>query len=78
MGAYVVDFLCEEAHLIVEVDGGQHAESIAGDARRTQWLNARGYEVIRFWNNDALANTQGVLAAIANALDARKQRSGPD
>ena len=66
-GPYVVDFFCAEAKLIVEVDGGQHADE--GEAR-TRWLEARGYRVIRFWNNDVLANTDGVLRMILDALRA--------
>lgn len=66
-GPYVVDFFCAEAKLIVEVDGGQHADE--GEAR-TRWLDARGYRVIRFWNNDVLANTDGVLRMILDALRA--------
>ena len=69
MGPYVVDFFCPEAKLIVEVDGGQHAES-AGDVRRTRWLEAHGYRVIRFWNNDVLGNTEDVLLSILEALRA--------
>ena len=69
MGPYVVDFFCPDAKLIVEIDGGHHAES-AGDAVRTRWLEARGYRVIRFWNNDVLSNTEGVLLAILDALRA--------
>ena len=65
LGPYVVDFFCAEAKLIVEVDGGQHADD--GEAR-TLWLEARGYRVIRFWNNDVLANTEGVLEAIRQEL----------
>jgi very-short-patch-repair endonuclease len=71
MGPFVVDFFCPEAKLIVEVDGGQHAES-ASDERRTSWLEANGYRVVRFWNNDVLANTEGVLMRILEAL-----RAGP-
>jgi very-short-patch-repair endonuclease len=67
LGPYVVDFFCATAKLIVEVDGGQHAED--GEAR-TNWLEARGYRVIRFWNNDVLANTEGVLHMILDALRA--------
>lgn len=66
-GLYVVDFFCPEANLIVEVDGGQHA---ADTDERTQWLTARGYRVIRFWNNDVLGNTEGVLQQIREALGA--------
>lgn len=69
MGPYVVDFFCADAKLVVEVDGGQHADSKSDDAR-TRWLEARGYRVIRFWNNDVLANTEGVLLAILDALRA--------
>jgi very-short-patch-repair endonuclease len=69
MGPYVVDFFCPDTKLVVEVDGGQHADS-ATDAVRTRWLEARGYRVVRFWNNDVLANTEGVLLAILGALRA--------
>ncbi len=69
MGPYVVDFFCPEAKLVVEVDGGQHADS-ASDAVRTRWLEAGGHRVIRFWNNDVLANTEGVLLTILGALRA--------
>jgi very-short-patch-repair endonuclease len=67
LGPYVVDFFCAEAKLVVEVDGGQHAED---DAARTRWIEARGYRVVRFWNNDVLANTDGVLRTILHALRA--------
>jgi very-short-patch-repair endonuclease len=67
LGPYVVDFFCAEAKLIVEVDGGQHADD--GEAR-TRWLEARGYRIVRFWNNDVLANTEGVLGKILDALRA--------
>jgi len=68
LGRYVVDFLCEEARLIVEVDGGQHAEQVERDSARTQWLRAQGYAVIRFWNNDVLENVEGVLATLSPAI----------
>ena len=74
LGRYVVDFLCEEARLIVEVDGGQHAERIERDSARTQWLRAQGYAVIRFWNNDVLANIDGVLATLSPALSQGRGR----
>jgi very-short-patch-repair endonuclease len=67
IGAYVVDFVCREERLVVEVDGGQHADS-KSDAIRDQWLRNNGYRVLRFWNNDVLTNTEGVLATIAEAL----------
>jgi len=68
IGPYVVDFICRERRLIVEVDGGQHATD-KRDAVREKWLVAHGYRVLRFWNNDVLANTDGVLEAIAGTLN---------
>jgi very-short-patch-repair endonuclease len=67
LGPYVADFVCFEARLIVEADGGQHAER-AADAARTAWLERRGYRVLRFWNNDILGNTDGVIQSIRSAL----------
>jgi very-short-patch-repair endonuclease len=63
---YVVDFCCESARLIVEVDGGQHAARGAEDKARTAALEAQGYLVLRFWNNEVLQNLDGVLEVIAN------------
>ena len=67
IGPYVADFICRERHLIIEVDGGQHATD-PRDAVRDRWLSEQGYRVLRFWNNDVLANTEGVLESIAAAL----------
>jgi very-short-patch-repair endonuclease len=67
IGQYIVDFICRKRRLIVEVDGGQHAES-QHDAIRDKWLADRNYCVLRFWNNDVLLNTAGVLEVIATAL----------
>lgn len=69
IGPYIADFLSFRHMLIVEVDGGQHATSEAErDARRTAFLESQGYRVLRFWNNDVLQNTDGVLQMIALAL----------
>jgi very-short-patch-repair endonuclease len=70
LGPYVVDFASHSARLIVEVDGGQHAEARAAafDRTRTEWLIQRGYRVLRFWNNDVLSNLEGVLTEIGGAL----------
>lgn len=68
IGPFVADFACMADHLIVEVDGGQHASRPAEDAAREQWLADRGYRVVRFWNNDVLGNIDGVLADIRNSL----------
>ena len=67
IGPYVVDFICFEYKLIVEVDGSQHSESEA-DFRRDAWLRSEGYKVLRFWNNDVLQNTNSVLTAITSAV----------
>ena len=56
-----------ESRLIIEVDGGQHSES-KRDAARDAWLRSQGFSVLRFWNNDVLSNTDGVLERIAQAV----------
>ena len=68
IGVYVVDFVCLAEKLVIEVDGGQHAESVSKDDARTAWLGSRGYRVLRFWNNDVLGNTAGVAEDIRAAL----------
>jgi len=68
LGPYVADFVCFDARLIVEADGGQHADRVAHDSERTVWLEAQGYRVLRFWNNDVLSNTDGVIESIRVAL----------
>jgi very-short-patch-repair endonuclease len=68
MGSYILDFICWEHRLVVEVDGGQHAGATDADAVRTAWLEAQGFRVIRFWNTDVLRNIDGVLLAIADEL----------
>ena len=67
IGNHIVDFACRSAKLAVEVDGGQHADS-PPDAARTVVIEAFGYRIIRFWNIDVLANTDGVIQVIANEL----------
>jgi very-short-patch-repair endonuclease len=68
LGRYIVDFVCLERKLIVEVDGGQHQEQAGYDDERSQWLEERGYRVLRFWNNQVLSQPDSVLQAIYNAL----------
>jgi len=77
IGPYVVDFCCRERKLIVELDGGQHAAHADHDAARTASLRALGYRVLRFWDNDALANTDGVLRRIVEVLIATVERPSP-
>ncbi len=74
---YVVDFCCRERKLVVELDGGQHAIQLVYDADRTVFLSERGYRVLRFWDNDVLANTDGVLHRIAQALAGPSPRPSP-
>ena len=64
---YVVDFCCEASRLIVEVDGGQHGSQ--DETNRTVSLEAKGYLVVRFWNNDVLQNIDGVIESILTTLD---------
>jgi very-short-patch-repair endonuclease len=70
IGPYIVDFACTEHALVIEIDGGQHADNSA-DACRTAWLESQGWRVIRFWNNDVLGNTSGVVETILRILRAR-------
>lgn len=65
---YIADFLCPDIRLIVEIDGGQHGDQVIYDEVRTRKLNQRGYRILRFWNNEVLTNTDGVLEAILEAL----------
>ena len=67
-GPYFVDFLCFSSKLIVEIDGSQHVEAADYDSRRTHYLEAEGYRVLRFWNNEVLENLDGVLTAIGVKL----------
>jgi adenine-specific DNA-methyltransferase len=69
IGPFIVDFVCFECRLIVEVDGGQHAEQVTYDESRALWLESQGYRVLRFWNNDVLANTDAVAQAILDVVE---------
>jgi very-short-patch-repair endonuclease len=69
IGRYIADFAIPACKLIIELDGGQHATNVEADAYRTQALNARGYRVIRIWNNDVTGNLEGVLRTIATEID---------
>ena len=73
IGKYIADFVCQEARLIVELDGGQHTDRIAYDTARTEWLAGVGYRVLRIWNNDLTENEEGVLTAIYNELNPNAQ-----
>ena len=64
IGKYVVDFVCYQKRIVVEVDGGQHSKESSKDEERDRWFQKEGYKVLRFWNNDVLTNTDGVLEVI--------------
>jgi len=74
IGPYFCDFVARSLKLVIEIDGGQHAENLA-DATRTRFLEARGYRVIRFWNHDVLSNLNGVVAEIERVLADRPSPS---
>lgn len=74
IGSYIADFVCPSRMLIVEVDGGQHAQRQDKDAQRTEWLTDQGYRVIRFWNNDVMKNIEGVLTEIRNEAESMRQQ----
>jgi very-short-patch-repair endonuclease len=70
IGNYIADFCSPRRKLIIEVDGSQHLNQSEYDSERTRYLEAQGYRVIRFWNNDVMNNIELVLSAILSELDA--------
>ncbi|MDE3739795.1 endonuclease domain-containing protein [Pseudomonas resinovorans] len=68
IGPFIVDFICQERMLVVEVDGGQHLES-ESDKSRDTWMARRGFTVLRFWNHEVLLETEAVLEAIRLAAE---------
>jgi very-short-patch-repair endonuclease len=68
LAGYIADFLCAEARLVIELDGGQHALHVERDVLRTAALAGEGYRVLRFWNHEVIDNLEGVMATIAQAL----------
>ena len=73
IGPYIVDFACDAARLVIEIDGGQHyeAKGVENDARRDLYLKSEGYNILRFSNHDVLTNKAGVLETIISALQAK-------
>ncbi len=74
IGKYIVDFVCLECGLIVELDGGQHSERVVYDAARAAFLAAAGYRVMRFWNDEVLKNMEAVIEGVLIAL---KEKAPP-
>jgi very-short-patch-repair endonuclease len=70
LGPFILDFACFNHQLAVEADGGQHADS-DDDQRRTRWIEAQSWRVLRFWNNEILTNPSGVTETIVRALEKR-------
>lgn len=68
IGPFIVDFYCAEHRLVVELDGGQHAEQVQKDNERSRWLRNNGYQVVRFWNHESLTETSAVIDAILLAV----------
>ena len=77
IGPYIVDFVSLERKLIIEIDGGQHNErKVRGkDQEREEWLKEKGYQTLRFWNNDVLTNIEGVLERIKENLEGKTPSS---
>jgi len=69
IGPFIADFCCVEKKLVVELDGGQHADQTAADENRTEFIEEHGYKVLRFWNKEVVGNIEGVLQSISAALD---------
>ncbi len=72
IGKYIVDFICFEKRVIVEMDGGQHAVNVKEDTIRDNWLKGQGFSILRFWNNEVLTNIDGVVAVIHDACSGKK------
>ena len=75
IGDYIVDFICKEAKIIIEVDGGQHNEpkNIEYDKTRTEYLNNLGYKVVRFWNNEIYENIEGVVLRLKEEINPHQE-----
>ena len=74
VGRYIADFVCFEARLVIEVDGGQHADSVR-DVERDRWFAQNDFRVVRFWNHDVLQNIEGVLTALLEHVERTPQPS---
>ena len=75
IGRYIVDFASHHPRIVIELDGGQHANPghRSRDASRDRWLRAQGFHVLRFWDNDVLADPEAVLSAILDALEQSRE-----
>jgi very-short-patch-repair endonuclease len=69
LGPYIVDFVCMEKKVVIELDGGQHSEQLQYDQRRTGWLEQQGFLVLRFWDNQVFKEMEAVLRVIEATLE---------
>ena len=76
LGPFIADFVCAEQMLIVEMDGGQHSDAVAYDARRTAYLEGLGYRVLRFWNAVLIEDSDVVCDTILRACGGERPQSG--
>jgi adenine-specific DNA-methyltransferase len=77
IGKYIVDFVTFERKIIIELDGGQHAEQVERDSERTNWLQSQGFAVLRFWNHEVLEDMEAVIEVIWNAVRAGSPHPNP-
>jgi very-short-patch-repair endonuclease len=77
LGAFILDFVCLERKIVIELDGGQHLDAVAYDNKRTRFLEQAGFVVLRFWNNEVFENIEGVMAVILRTVDERATTSPP-
>jgi very-short-patch-repair endonuclease len=77
IGRYIVDFVSFERKIIIELDGGQHAEQAEQDSQRTNWLHSEGFVVLRFWNHQVLEDLETVIEVIWNAVRAASPHPNP-
>ncbi len=77
LGRYMVDFVCRELKLIVELDGGQHSEQVGYDNCRSDWLRTQGYSVLRFWNNQVFGEMDSVMEALRIWVEQQGRPSPP-
>jgi very-short-patch-repair endonuclease len=77
VGRYILDFVCLEKRVAVEIDGGQHSEAVSYDRQRDEWLRKQGFVVLRFWNDEVLTQIEGVKEVIWKALKETPPWSSP-
>lgn len=77
IGHFIADFACRSVKLVIELDGGQHSAQAGAEESRTRYLEAQGWQVLRFWNHEVLENIEGVVATILDALSAASTHPRP-